>query len=163
MIGLLQLGTCSGRVAFACCIHFRLARLSFDSHRVELGWLSYLLTLTSLDPWESMKITFISLKIRWRSGRATLITIHSLQFQIFRSEMGAFTLPVICFSFSFFIHHRAEQSVEGKFKCRARKKVHSNHISITKLSQFQAKIFITFWSHNYNFEMEMWDFYYIFF
>ena len=77
--------------------------------------------------------------------------------------LGAFTLSVICFSFSFFIHHRAEQSVEGKFKCRARKKVHSNLISITKSSQFQAKIVITFWSHNYNFEMEMWDFYYIFF
>ena len=54
--------------------------------------------------------------------------------------LGAFRFSVICFSFTFFIHHRVEQSLEGKFKCGTRKKVHTHHISITKSSQFQITI-----------------------
>ena len=90
MIGLLQLGTWSGRVAFACCIHFRLAWAS-----QTIFWLPFPIEWSSaflpfyFDESRPMGVDeyhIRSLKIRWRSGRATLITIHSLQFQIFRSE-----------------------------------------------------------------------------
>ena len=92
MIGLLQLGTWSGRVAFACCIHFRLAWAS-----QTFFWLPYPIEWSSaflpfdFDESRPMGVDeyhIRSLKIRWRSGRATLITIHSLQFQIFRSEIN---------------------------------------------------------------------------
>ena len=54
----------------------------------------------------------------------------------FWHAMGGSRLSAICFSENYFIHHRVEQAAEGKFKWETRKKVHIDHISITKLSQF---------------------------
>ena len=54
------------------------------------------------------------------------------------SLVGGSRLSAICFSDNYFIHHRVEQASEGKFKWGARKKVHIDHISATKLPQFQA-------------------------
>ena len=46
-----------------------------------------------------------------------------------------------------YFNYRVEQAAEGKFKQGARKKVHINYISITKLSQIQATFLKKLLSH----------------